>query len=111
VNNGVISVPINDSLLEGADVPVEIEMCPAGNCTLDVSFPSLTITPVDGGADPDRLEIAVQVDLSSNRNTPVTVIGQQCTFNFQTDDTGAQHPERLGMELEFAEDADGYGLG
>jgi MYXO-CTERM domain-containing protein len=110
VNNGVISVPINDSLLEGADVPVEIEICPAGNCTLDVSFPSLTITPVDGGAGPDRLAIAVQVDLSSNRNTPITVLGNTCNFNFQTDALAA-NTLNVTMDIVFTEDGDGYGAG
>lgn len=110
VNNGVLSIPLGNSLLEGADLPVEITLCPANNCQIDVTIPSLTITPVDGGANPDRLEIAVQIDLSSNRATPVTVIGQQCTFNFQTDDT-APNTLNVTAEVEFAEDADGYGVG
>lgn len=110
VNNGVLSIPLSNSLLAGADLPVAITLCPANNCQIDVTIPSLSITPVDGGSDPDRLEIAVQIDLSSNRNTPVTVIGQQCTFNFQTDDT-APNTLNVSAELEFAEDADGYGVG
>lgn len=110
VNNGVLSIPLGNSLLAGADLPVPITLCPANNCQLDVSIPSLSITPVDGGANPDRLEIQVQIDLSSNRATPVTVVGQQCTFNFQTDDT-APNTLNVSAEFEFAEDADGYGVG
>lgn len=110
VNNGVISVPLNSSLLAGVDTPVAVTICPANNCTLDISLPSLTITPVDGGAGPDRLAIAVQVDLSSNRNTPVTVAGQTCNFNFQTDHL-APNTLNVSMQVVFTEGPDGYGRG
>ncbi|MCA9577091.1 MAG: hypothetical protein KC668_16725 [Myxococcales bacterium] len=110
VNNGVLSVPINSSLLDGASTPVQVTICPANNCTLDISLPSLSITAVDGGANPDRLAIAVQVDLSSNRNTPVTVLGQTCNFNFQTDHI-APNTLNVSMEVVFTEGANGYGQG
>jgi hypothetical protein len=109
-NNGVISVPLGNSLLEGADLPVAITLCPANNCTLDVSIPSLELTPIDGGAGPDRLRIDVQIDLASNRSTPVTILGQSCSFNFQTDETT---PNTINARVEavFAEDGNGYGTG
>ena len=47
VNNGVLSIPLGNSLLAGADLPVAITLCPANNCQIDVTIPSLTITPVD----------------------------------------------------------------
>ncbi len=113
VNNGVLSVPIDNSLLEGMDLPVPVSICPTNDCRLDISLPSLSITAVDGGADPDRLAIAVQVDIASNRATAVGIDvgdGFGCTFDFQTDHE-APNTLNITADLVFEEGAGGFGEG
>ena len=115
--DGTLSLPLNNSLLEGADLPtgVSISLCPNNNCSLDVSLTSLTITPTDNSPDsPDSLDIDLQIDLSSNRPTPLSIsaviVTRNCTFDFQTDHDG---PPTLNVSASahFSEDADGYGRG
>jgi hypothetical protein len=96
VNNGVISVPARQQpARRRGSSRWRSTLCPMqATATIDVTIPSLTITPVDGGAGPDRFEInGSDRPVEQPCNTPMTVIWPaRATFNFQTDDTAQPTP-------------------